>query len=279
MITKDEQKMNPRSAFHDTFISDHGPMQNETPEETGKERRTVRVAPFWEQNQPVLLIAAPDGEAAGPFVAACRNLGIKTHLVHSGAAALIAYGRFAPDAVVIGGGLADLLPQTLSMAVAEDTAANAGDGGGCPVLQVKPEGTNAPEAGSVTWVVDSYEDVMSTPMFTALVDRSKKPRPDNEELAYGSLVMRPTAFEVTDAGNPVVLTLREFELLRILLLGRGQTVTLSRLKTEVWGVVEEEVRTDTLKAHMNRLRKKLSGPTKPVAVRGIGYCLKDTAPA
>lgn len=279
MITKDEQKMNPRVAFHDTFISDHGPMQNETPEETGKERRTVRVAPFWEQDQPVLLIAVPYGEDAEPLVAACRGLGIKTRLVHSGAAALIAYGRFAPDAVVIGAGLADLPAQILSAAVVEDTGTYAGDGGGCPVLQVKPEGTKGPKAGPATWVVDSYVDVLSTPMFTALAGRSKELWPANEELAYRSLVMRPTAFEVTDAGNPVVLTLREFELLRILLLGRGQTVTLAKLKTEVWGVVEEEVRTDTLKAHMNRLRKKLSGPTTPVAVRGIGYVLKNTDPA
>lgn len=276
MITKDEQKMNPSVAFHDTFISDHGPMHNETPEETGKERRTVRVAPFWEQNQPLLLIAAPDAEDAEPLVAACRGLGIKTHLVHSGAAALIAYGRFAPDSVVIGADLPDLPAPTLSAAMAEDTE---DAGRSCPIVQVIGKWTLGPDTEPATGAVDSYEDVLSCPVFTALATRTKESWPANEELAYGSLVMRPTAFEVTDAGNPVTLTLREFELLRILLLDQGQTVTLAKLKTEVWGVVEEEVRTDTLKAHMTRLRQKLSGPTKPVAVRGIGYVLKNTDPA
>ena len=252
-------------------------MQNETPEEADKDLRIVRVAPFWEQNQPVLLIAAPDAEGAEVLVAACRGLGIRTHLVHSGAAALISYGRLAPDAVVIGTGLPDLPAQTLAAAISEDTGPNNGDAGPrCPVLQVKSEGPEEPDADGV---VGRYEDVLSSPVFAALADRSMNPWPTSEELAYGSLLMRPAAFEVTDAGTPVTLTLREFELLRVLLLAQGQAVTLEQLKTDVWGAVEEEVRTDTVKVHMNRLRQKLKGPTKPVAVRGIGYVLKTVAPA
>lgn len=128
-------------------------------------------------------------------------------------------------------------------------------------------------------MLGAYEDVLASPVFTALADRSSNPWPANEELAYGSLLMRPAAFEVIDAGNPVTLTLREFELLRVLLLAQGEAETLAKLKTDVWGVVEEEVRTDTVKVNMNRLRQKLNGPTKPVAVRGIGYVLKTVAPA
>lgn len=266
--------MNARFVLRDILISDHGPMQNETPEEAGKDLRTVRVAPFWEQNQPLLLIAAPEPDAAEVLVAACRGLGIKTLVASSGAAALIAYGRFAPDAVVIGDGLSDLPGEIVAAAISDDTAADT-NGVGHPhgVLHVR---STASEGPAPEGLVSKYEDVLSSPVFTELAGRTNSPWPADEELAYGSLLMRPAAFEVTDGGRAVALTLREFELLRVLLLSQGQAVPLGRLKSEVWGAVEEEVRTDTVKVHMNRLRRKLNGPTKPVAVRGIGYVLKNT---
>lgn len=56
--------MNERTSFYDTRIGDYGPIQNETLGGTDKDLRTVRVAPFWEQNQSSLLIAAPDEASA-----------------------------------------------------------------------------------------------------------------------------------------------------------------------------------------------------------------------
>ena len=79
---------------------------------------------------------------------------------------------------------------------------------------------------------------------------------------------------VTRAGEPVELTLKEFELLRILMEHPGQVVRRGTLMDEVWD--PHWYGSDkTLDVHMSTLRRKLGeDPTDPrliVTVRGVGF--------
>lgn len=84
------------------------------------------------------------------------------------------------------------------------------------------------------------------------------------ELSYdlGSRVCRVGAAEV-------ILTRREDQLLRRLLLANGGCVTRQELLDEVWGV-EAEVDASNLDIYIRRLRDKLR-PVDVENVRGLGY--------
>jgi len=61
-------------------------------------------------------------------------------------------------------------------------------------------------------------------------------------------------------GKEVQLSYKEFEVLRLLIENRGQTITRERLLAEVWGVDSDELPTSrTVDTHIANLRRKLEG--------------------
>ncbi|NKR11160.1 MULTISPECIES: winged helix-turn-helix domain-containing protein [unclassified Paenarthrobacter] len=228
-------------------------------------RRVDRIAPFWEEGQALVLVIDPDGQAPAPLLDYCRANGIRTVVEATGAAGLIAYGRTPADAVVLADTVTDIAPATVAAAIAAD--------GTTPVLMVLATGLAEPPA-AVAGVLPGYDQAPSTRILARLARRAAGVP---EQLKVGSLVMRVAAFEVLENGKPVTLTLREFEILRVLMLAQGRAVPLEQLKDDVWGAVGETARTQTLKVHLNRIRSKLIGRTQPIAVRGIGYRLATAA--
>ncbi|HZT29999.1 MAG TPA: response regulator transcription factor [Bryobacteraceae bacterium] len=79
---------------------------------------------------------------------------------------------------------------------------------------------------------------------------------------------------VARAGQPVVLTAREYQLLRYLIEHRGEILSRERLLADVWGY-EAMPSTRTVDVHMAWLRQKLeANPRFPefiLTVRGLGY--------
>jgi len=75
-------------------------------------------------------------------------------------------------------------------------------------------------------------------------------------------------------GRRIDVTALELKLLRALLAGRGQVVTIDRLNEIVWGK-NVFITNRVVYTHMNNLRKKVeANPHKPkhlVTVRGVGY--------
>ena len=72
-------------------------------------------------------------------------------------------------------------------------------------------------------------------------------------------------------GKPVTLTLKEFELLCMLLKNRNMVLTRDQLLNQIWGYsFDGENR--TVDVHIRTLRQKL-GPAGDVieTVRGVGY--------
>ena len=83
----------------------------------------------------------------------------------------------------------------------------------------------------------------------------------------------PLAVQVTQNGQPVHLTPREYDLLVQLMRSRGVAIYRSVLYESVWGG-EPENDTRTLDLHIQRLRQKLGWADKIETVRGVGYKLK-----
>lgn len=267
-IRKDEQEMNDPATLNDSRIGDHGSMPYHLSSHRDPEfQRQMRPAPFWEEIQPMVLIAEPDRQAAAVLIDFCKRKGIRTQSVESGAAALIAYGRTVPDLVVVSDLITDMPWTTVATAI-------TGEGLAPVVLLAGALGDSYGAGAAVTEIAVGYDRVIETTALRALVNRTQSHSLPEPELSYGALIMRPAKFEVMADGHPVRLTLREFELLRILIAHEGNVVPLEFLKSNVWGVVGETVKTETLAVHMGRLRSKLSGTVRVVAVRGVGYRLQ-----
>ena len=97
-------------------------------------------------------------------------------------------------------------------------------------------------------------------------------------LVCGSIVLDPHARKVEVGGNPVDLTFKEFELLKVLMENPGHALSRAQLFEEVWGS-EFIGATRTVDVHMQTLRQKLeqANPGSSSAletVRGIGYRMR-----
>ena len=89
------------------------------------------------------------------------------------------------------------------------------------------------------------------------------------------LTIDHTKREVTRNGEVINLTYKEFELLYILAVHKGQVLTRDSLLDKVWGY-SYYGETRTVDAHIRNLRKLLSDDEKKyiATVRGVGYKLR-----
>ena len=105
----------------------------------------------------------------------------------------------------------------------------------------------------------------------ALLRRSGANDGRMEEYRVGNLYVNPTRHEVQVDGKDVVLTLKEFELLNLLISRQGIVFTRAQLLDEIWGYgFDGESR--TVDVHVRTLRQKLGPAGNYIeTVRGIGY--------
>jgi DNA-binding response OmpR family regulator len=105
---------------------------------------------------------------------------------------------------------------------------------------------------------------------------------ESPRLAVGDLGMDLITRKVTRGGQPVELTVREFELLEYLMRYEGQVVSRETLARDVW---KETARTtpldNVIDVHIARLRRKvdLDRPVRLIhTIRGVGFMLREGEP-
>lgn len=96
-------------------------------------------------------------------------------------------------------------------------------------------------------------------------------------LAAGDLIADEKRHTVTAGGQRVELTLKEFELLCLMLRHPGQVFTRDQLLSELWGM-DYDGETRTVDVHIRTLRQKLGAQGELIqTVRGLGYRLEAKA--
>lgn len=153
-----------------------------------------------------------------------------------------------------------------------------------PVIMLTAKGTEYDtvmglDAGADDYLAKPFGMMELVSRVNALLRRVSMPTTTvGDELVAGPVVLTASAHTVTVGGEPVTLTLKEFELLRALMASEGRVLSRSQLLEEVWGITYVG-ETRTVDVHIQTLRQKLSR-VKPgveaaiTTVRGVGYCFK-----
>ena len=105
----------------------------------------------------------------------------------------------------------------------------------------------------------------------------RRARPEvngREKVSFGDVVIDAAAREAHKGGEPMALTLKEFDLLLFLATNPRQVFSRDQLMDRVWGY-QSALDTGTVTVHVRRLRKKIEDdPSRPrhlETVFGAGY--------
>lgn len=104
----------------------------------------------------------------------------------------------------------------------------------------------------------------------------------SEIISYGNISMDSTRREVFKDDKLIDLPLKEFELLKLLIMNKGKVLSREILLEKVWGF-DYYGETRTVDVHIRYLRQKIedddSNPVYIETIRGIGYRFNDKGAA
>lgn len=108
----------------------------------------------------------------------------------------------------------------------------------------------------------------------AILRRTVSIHKNNNYYKFGNIEINFEKHSIKKSGEKVELTLKEFELLEVLIRNKGNVMTRDFLLDNIWGY-EYVGETRTVDVHIRHLRKKIEeddkNPKYIETIRGIGY--------
>jgi len=148
-----------------------------------------------------------------------------------------------------------------------------------PVIMLTARGEEADRIVGLELGADDYVTKPFSPRELAarvrtVLRRAQPPAAGNERLAFGDLELDAGTREVHRSGEPLKLTVKEFDLLWFLASHPRRVFSRDQLMDSVWGY-EAALDTGTVTVHVRRLREKIeddpSRPRRLETVWGAGY--------
>jgi len=106
----------------------------------------------------------------------------------------------------------------------------------------------------------------------------KQPGLEEKEIIIGDFMIKPEKYEIFQQGQLLDLTLKEYELLEILLKNKDRVLKREYLLQVLWDYADG-VNTRVLDVHISKLREKIeTDPKNPIyikTVRGVGYKFEE----
>lgn len=148
-----------------------------------------------------------------------------------------------------------------------------------PVIMATAKGSEFDKVKGLDWGADDY---IAKPFgmlemvarIKAVLRRYNAHEPavaENEIISVGNLVVNPLEHKVLVDDQEVVLTLKEYELLKKFLLNPGIVFSRDKLLNDIWGY-EFSGETRTVDVHIRTLRQKLGDAGELIeTIRGVGY--------
>jgi len=136
------------------------------------------------------------------------------------------------------------------------------------------------DAGADDYLVKPFAFAELLARIRALIRRGRAA--ESPRLGLADLDVDLISRKVTRGGEPIDLTVREFELLEFLLRHQGQVVSREALAHDVWHETARSTPLDNvIDVHIARLRRKVDTDTgvKLIhTVRGVGFVLREGEP-
>jgi len=228
-----------------------------------------------------VLVVDDDPDIAQLVAHYLEKAGVSTELIANGRDAISANTARPPDVLVL-----DLmLPQVDGLEICRVIRGNAATAT-IPIIMLTARAEESDrivglEIGADDYVAKPFSPNELVARIRALVRRAQRATPSASDrpVDYGSIAVDSTRHTVTDAGEPVILTAKEFMLLEYLLQHRGRVLSRDVLLTDVWGY-RYTGGTRTVDVHVRRLREKLPLLAKALTtVKQFGYKLLETPDA
>ena len=148
-----------------------------------------------------------------------------------------------------------------------------------PVIMATAKGTEFDKVQSLDFGADDYITkpfgMMEMVSRVKAVLRRSQPKQSAPLLKLKGLTLDENQHTVTIDDQRVVLTYKEYELLRLFLSHPGMAFSREQLLQTVW-ITEYAVETRTVDMHIRTLRQKLGEYGRYIeTIRGVGYRLED----
>jgi two-component system response regulator RegX3 len=222
-----------------------------------------------------ILLVEDEPAIAEPLTESLEREGFEVHAAPTASEALAAVARVRPDLILLDLVLPDGSGYDVCREVRRDSHV--------PIIMLTARGEEADrivglELGADDYVVKPFSARELVARVRAVLRRASAvaaPGGDGDgPIEVGDVRLDPSTRTVTQRGEPVELTRKEFDLLRLLMSNAGTLVTRERLIDEVWDV-NWFGSTKTLDVHVSSLRKKLGDDPAAAryirTIRGVGF--------
>ena len=144
-----------------------------------------------------------------------------------------------------------------------------------PIIIASAKDTKEDKLNGLMGGADDYiEKPYDIDILLAKIDGIFKRRYANDKIEAGDIMLDMAGKAVFYKGKKVDMTIKEYELLTLLISNKGKTLTKDYLFKEVWGS-DSESEMQTLTVHIKWLRTKLErdpkNPEHIITVWGVGY--------
>ena len=182
-----------------------------------------------------------------------------------------AMGRMKPDLVL----LDIMLPEEDGLTILKKLRADK-DTEHIPVIMLTAKDGEydtviSLDSGADDYIAKPFRMMELISRIRAVMRRSKRREEQMEEYRVGDLYVNPSGHIVRAGEETITLTLKEFEVLCLLIRHPGTVFTRAQLLDEIWGY-EFDGESRTVDVHIRTLRQKL-GPAGDCieTIRGVGY--------
>jgi two-component system, OmpR family, response regulator RegX3 len=220
-----------------------------------------------------ILMVEDESSITAPLIEALEREGFESAVARTAAEGMSLAGDLTPDLVLLDVGLPD--------GSGYDVCRELRRSSEVPIIMLSARGEETDrivglEVGADDYVVKPFSARELVARIRAVLRRARpaeSPAAD-EPLEVGDVQLDQARHQVTQGGELLELTRKEFDLLRLLMRNAGAVVSREQLIEDVWDA-NWFGPTKTLDVHISALRKKLgddpAAPRYVHTVRGVGF--------